>query len=217
MKRTLSAACPGVRMMDRGRQRRSKARWTLLVSPPREQPSSAARSRALRRRRTPQRCSRSGSSLSADPSPTGSFCPFPAARIPPPGLLQILKELGVDDHARRVVMRAGNGRVHADQAEIDVVAGRRLGGHRFHEGREDFVTRPPPEAVIDRRPGAVALRHIPPGAAGTEPPHHRVEGAAQVRDRSARPQRQVRLDQLPFGFGQITTIHATGLPQPASS
>ncbi|ELP65801.1 hypothetical protein STRTUCAR8_01974 [Streptomyces turgidiscabies Car8] len=133
------------------------------------------------------------------------------------GLLQVLKELRGDDHARRVVMRAGNGRVHADQAEIDVVAGRRLGDHRFHEGLEDFVTRPRPEPVIDRRPGAVALRHIPPGAAGTEPPHHRVEVAAQVRNRSERPQRQVRLDQLPLGIGQITTSHATGLPQPAPS
>jgi hypothetical protein len=33
--------------------------------------------------------------------------------------------------------------------------------------------------------------------------------ATQVRDRSERPQRQVRLDQLPLGIGQITTSHAT--------
>jgi hypothetical protein len=92
------------------------------------------------------------------------------------GLLQVLKELRGDDHARRVVMRACNGRLHADQAEIDVVAGRRLGDHRFHEALEDLVTRPHPEPVVDRRPGAVALRHMPPGAAGSEPPHHRVEG-----------------------------------------
>ncbi|MFF0626763.1 hypothetical protein [Streptomyces sp. NPDC004296] len=48
-----------------------------------------------------------------------SLCRNP---FPRHGLLQVLQEVRVDHHARRVVMRAGHGRVHADQAQIDVTA-----------------------------------------------------------------------------------------------
>ncbi|MDK0517589.1 hypothetical protein [Streptomyces sp. ML-6] len=41
-----------------------------------------------------------------------------------------------------MVMRAGNGGIHADQAEIGVVACRGLGDHRFHERLEDPGGRP---------------------------------------------------------------------------
>ncbi len=84
-KRGLSAACPGVRMRDSGRQRRSAARCTLPVSPPRERPSSAAFSRALRRRRTARRRARSASSPSSGASVTGLFCPVGEAPFPPSG------------------------------------------------------------------------------------------------------------------------------------
>jgi hypothetical protein len=65
MKRGLSAARPGVSRKDSGRQRRSAHRWTLLVSPPRERPSSAAFSRAVCRRRSRRRriSASSGSSV----------------------------------------------------------------------------------------------------------------------------------------------------------
>jgi hypothetical protein len=53
MNRGLPAACPGVSTNASGRQRRSAARWTLLVSPLRERPSAAASSRARRRRLRP--------------------------------------------------------------------------------------------------------------------------------------------------------------------
>lgn len=59
--RGLSAACPGVSTNVGGRQRRSAARWTLLVSPPRERPSAAALSRARWRRRSRRRSARSDS------------------------------------------------------------------------------------------------------------------------------------------------------------
>ncbi|MEU9759062.1 hypothetical protein [Streptomyces sp. NPDC047985] len=36
-----------------------------------------------------------------------------------------------------MAMRAGDGGIRADQAEIDVVACRGLGDHRFHERLED--------------------------------------------------------------------------------
>jgi hypothetical protein len=62
-----------------------------------------------------------------------------------------------------MVMRAGDGGVHADQAEIDIVACRRLGNHRFHERLEDPGGRPHTEPVVDRRPGSVALRHVRQG------------------------------------------------------
>lgn len=61
----LSAACPGVRVKASGRQRRSAATWTLLVSPPRERPRAAAFSRARRRRYRRRRSSRRAASATS--------------------------------------------------------------------------------------------------------------------------------------------------------
>jgi hypothetical protein len=68
----LSPACPGVRTNASGRQRRSAATWILLVSPPRERPSSAAFKRARCRRRTRRRSMRASSSA----CPSCGCCPF---------------------------------------------------------------------------------------------------------------------------------------------
>ncbi|MFF4667943.1 hypothetical protein [Streptomyces sp. NPDC001282] len=41
-----------------------------------------------------------------------------------------------------MVIRAGNGGIHADQTEIDIVAGRGLGDRCFHERLEGPGGRP---------------------------------------------------------------------------
>lgn len=111
-------------------------------------------------------------------------------------------------------MSARDRGIHADQVEIDLLAGRRLGDHPLHQRPEGPGRCPALERAVDGRPGAVLLRNVPPGAPGPEPPHHGVELPPQVRDRATLAHRQERLDQLPLGIREITTRHPRQLPGP---
>ena len=86
MNRGLSAACPGVSTNASGRQRRSAARWTLLVSPPRERPSAAASSRARRRRRSRRRSA-------PGPELLGHLPPLAAGTEPPDDALKLFAQV----------------------------------------------------------------------------------------------------------------------------
>lgn len=111
-----------------------------------------------------------------------------------------------------VVVGAGCGGVHADQVKVGLSTGRGLGDHGLRQLLEDACGRPGSEAVVDGRPRPVLLRQIPPRAASTKPPHHRVELPPQVRDRTALTQGQVRIDQGPFLVGEVSARLRDGLP-----
>ena len=135
MNRGLSAACPGVSTNAGGRQRRSAARWTLLVSPPRERPSAAASSRARRRRRSRRRSARSDFPA-GEPPATGTICPVSVALFPRRGPFQRRQDLRFHHHPGRVVMGAGHRGVHANQRRVRLAAPSSLGDHPLHQRGE---------------------------------------------------------------------------------
>lgn len=201
--RRLSPACPGVSTNASGRQRRSAARWILLVGPPRECPSPAAFKRARCRRRTRQRSARA------------ERCTVrPAAVVPPRrprfgrgSRFQGRQLLGVQGHPGSVVVRPCCRRVHAAQAQVRLALGSGLGNHRLHQVLEDSLCRPDPEAVVRTLPGPELAGKVAPGAARAEPPHHRVEVFPQVGDGSACGDRKVGLIQGPLRVGEIASRH----------
>lgn len=214
----LSAACPSVSSNDSGRQRRSAARWTLLVSPPRERPIRAAFSLARRLRRSRLRSCRWGAAASS-PSTSAPFRAFVPHCRPFFSLLDRFFEGGegllTQRHAGGVVVGAGDRGVHADQGQVRLPAPGRLGDHPVQHGLEDALVTPLEEAVIDGLPGPEFRRDVPPGAAGPEPEDHRFELLPQpLRVRSESAYRQERLDQLPVIISEFCTRHGMGLPDP---
>lgn len=69
---------------------------------------------------------------------------------------------------------ACSGGIHADQRKVHLAPFRAL-----QQGLEHPGVPPPPEAVVDRRPGPEPLRHLPPPAARPKPPDHALELSAQ--------------------------------------
>jgi len=131
----LSAACPGVSTSASGRQRRSAARWTLLVSPrasdpalpPRAGPGGADAAVGARPARTPQLAGR---------RPPRQFARFPWPLFPRRGPCQRRQDLRFHHHPGRVVMGAGHRGVHANQRHVRLAAPSSLGDHPLHQRGE---------------------------------------------------------------------------------
>lgn len=201
----LSAAWPAVSTNASGRHLRLAARWTLLVCPSLKRPRRAAFSRSFRRRRMRRRSSRAGSSSASCPlcssSPSLLTWPSPLGGC----FLQGGDDVLVKVHPGRVVVDPGGGGVDADQGQVHLTP---LRGFRdqaaLQQGLEDPGVPPLPEAVVDGRPGAEIRRHLPPLPARLEPPDHALELLPQsLGVRAVLADRQVRLDELPCGIGQL--------------
>jgi hypothetical protein len=78
-------------------------------------------------------------------------------------------------HPGSVVVSARGGGVDADQGQIDLAPLRGFRDQALQQGLEDAGVTPLPEAVVDSRPDAELLRHLPPLSAGLEPPDHTLE------------------------------------------
>lgn len=95
-------------------------------------------------------------------------------------------------------------------------------GHRAGERRGDGLTdarfAPSSEALIDRHPLAVLLRHVAPGRAGADAPQNPVQNLPVIVRRTALStalRRQKILQQPPFRFAQIAPTQFR-LPQAES-
>jgi hypothetical protein len=172
----LSAAWLAVSTNASGRHLRSAARWTLLVCPPLERPRRAAFSRSFPP--TPDAASLLLLAIALGVPPVLSFEAAPFW----PGLLRLAGNLlqGGEDvlaqvHPGSVVVSACGGGVNADQGQVHLTPLRGFRDQALQQGLEDAGVTPLPESVVDGRPGAELLRHLPPLPAGPEPPDHALE------------------------------------------
>jgi hypothetical protein len=77
---------------------------------------------------------------------------------------------------------------------------------------EDASSRPAVKAARHGPPGAIALRQVVPGGAGTENPEHTVQDAAVVDSWQAGlgfVGRKQRLEPLPLRIGEVSSMPST--------
>jgi len=101
----------------------------------------------------------------------------------------------------------------ANRRRIHRVAG--IVGHGLGERRSDDLPdagrAPAPEALINRHPLAVLLRHIAPGRAGSDAPQDSIDDHAVVERRTALASPlggQKILQKTPLGFAQIAATQS---------
>ena len=126
-----------------------------------------------------------------------------------------LKGLQVTGDGAGIVSHAGVALVRALADNIGLTAGlsRALASRRLLQRGEHADVAPLGEAVVDRLPGPELLGHLPPLAAGTEPPDDALKLFAQVLREGAVPSdRQERLYQFPLIIAQFTSRHLSVLP-----
>jgi hypothetical protein len=204
----LSAACPAVRTNASGGNSGGEVDLAGLPAPGASQESGLQPEFSP----TPDALSLLPLAITLGVPPVLSFETAPLW----PGLLRLAGNLlqGGEDvlaqvHPGSAVVSACGGGVDADQGQVHLTPLRGFRDQALQQGLEDAGVTPLTEAVVDGRPGAELLRHLPPLPAGPEPPDHALDLLPQPLGVRAVPaDGQVRPDELPFEIRQLHSRHA---------